>query len=121
MAEAITNARAGERRLTVRAISAGTQAGTAVNPLALAALAEINIPVTGLTPKALTQDMANAADAVITMGCGVNAGACPARFLVADDWELDDPTGQDLNAVRRIRDQITAHVDTLLNTFEAAL
>jgi arsenate reductase (thioredoxin) len=120
MAEALTNALAQERRLPVRAVSAGTQAGERLNPMAKAALEEIGIETAGLTPKPLTAEMAEGADRVITMGCGVNAEACPARILIAEDWGLDDPAGQPMETVRVIRDEIRAKVTALLDGVEAA-
>lgn len=115
MAEALTNHLAAERGLEVRAESAGTVAGERVNPMAAQAMAEIGIPLDGHRPKQLTQEMVDRADRVITMGCGVNAEVCPARFLVAEDWGLDDPAGQPIENVRRIRDQIRVRVERLLD------
>ena len=114
MAEAFTNYLARERGLPVRAESAGTVAGTAINPQAEAAMAEIGIPLTGQFPKQLTQEMADLADRVITMGCGVEAEACPARIHLSEDWGLDDPKGQSVETVRAIRDQIRTKVESLL-------
>jgi arsenate reductase len=63
----------------------------------------------------LTQDMADSADRVITMGCGVDASACPARILVSEDWGLDDPKDQPVDKVCEIRDQIRERVGRLLD------
>jgi arsenate reductase len=114
MAEAFVNHLARERGLPVRGISAGTVAGERINPVAEQVMAEIGIPMTGQQPKQLTQTMADGADRVITMGCGVDAEACPARIHLSEDWELDDPKGQPVEIVRRIRDQIRARVEALL-------
>ena len=57
-------------------------------------MAEIGIPLDGQTPKQLTQEMADAADRIITMGCGVDATSCPARIHLSEDWGLDDPAGK---------------------------
>jgi|SRR5579862_5348612 len=119
MAEAFTNKLAAERGLPVRALSAGTIAGDKINPQARAAMAEIGIFMDGQKPKQLTQAMADSAGRVITMGCGVDAEACPARFLVMDDWGLDDPAGQPLEKVREIRDQIKTRVEALLAEMDA--
>jgi arsenate reductase len=119
MAEAFTNRRAQERGLPIRALSAGTVADEKINPVAEAVMAEIGMPMDGQTPKQLTQAMADGAERIITMGCGVNSAACPARFLVTEDWGLDDPKGQSLDVVRRIRDEIAVHVDALLDAMES--
>ena len=115
MAEAIVNHLAHKRGLPVRAVSAGTTPGDQINPAAAAALDEIGISLEGHHPKVMTQEMVDAADHIITMGCGVDPAACPARFLATEDWGLADPAGQPLETVRRIRDEITARVDTLLS------
>ncbi len=115
MAEALTNHLAALRKLDVRAESAGTVAGERINPMAAQAMAEIGIEMSGHRPKQLTQEMADRADRIITMGCGVDADACPARFMVTEDWGLDDPAGQPIEAVRRIRDEIKTRVDALLD------
>jgi arsenate reductase len=114
MAEAFTNKLAAERGLPVRALSAGTVAGDKINPQAVTAMAEVGISLQGQKPKQLTQAMADGAEKIITMGCGVDAQACPARFLVTEDWGLDDPAGQPIEKVREIRDQIKTRVEALL-------
>lgn len=118
MAEALTNHLADQRGVNVRALSAGTVAGSNVNPVALEVMREIGVSMEGHSPKQLTQEMADSADRVITMGCGVDAAACPARFLVSEDWGLDDPAGQPIETVRRIRDQIRERVEALLDQLE---
>lgn len=115
MAEAFTNALAKERGLAVRALSAGTVAGKEINPAALAVMREAGVSMEGQSPKQLTQAMADSADRVVTMGCGVDADACPARIHLSEDWGLDDPKGQPLEKVRTIRDEIKARVETLLS------
>ena len=119
MAEAITNRLAQERGLPVQAESAGTVAGTEINPIAVQAMDEIGIPMTGQSPKQMTQEMVARAQQVITMGCGVDAEACPARFILTDDWGLDDPKGAPIEKVREIRDEIRRRVDSLLSEFAA--
>jgi arsenate reductase len=114
MAEAIVNTLVKERGLDVRAVSAGTTPGESINPTAAAAVREIGISLDGHRPKAMTQEMVDAADRIVTMGCGVDAAACPARFVVSDDWGLDDPAGLPPAAVRRIRDEIGRRAETLL-------
>lgn len=119
MAEAFLNRLAAERGLAIRAESAGTIAGEHINPAAQAVMAEIGLPLDGQHPKPLTQEMATRADRIITMGCGVDADACPARIHVTEDWGLDDPAGQPIETVRAIRDQIKERVQTLLQEMEA--
>lgn len=118
MAEAITNKFAKDRGLAVRAISAGTVGGKKLNPMAVEALDEIGISLDGHSPKLLTQEMVNASKKVISMGCGVDAAACPAKFLLTEDWELDDPAGQPLEFVRTVRDAIVERVNRLLDEYE---
>jgi arsenate reductase len=92
--------------------SAGSLPGDQVNPAAVAAMAEVGIDLAGQQPKVLTPDAVQAADVVITMGCG---DACPVfpgkRYL---DWALDDPAGKGVEAVRPIRDEIEVRVRGLL-------
>lgn len=115
MAEAFTNALAKQRGLPIRAISAGTLGGGTINPMAKEAMQEAGVPLEGHTPKALTQEMVGEADFIVSMGCGVDAEACPAKFLVTEDWGLEDPAGQSLEIVRGIRDQIRDKVGDLLD------
>jgi arsenate reductase (thioredoxin) len=114
MAEAFVNHYAKERGLSVIGESAGTVAGTQINPVAVEVMHELGISMAGQSPKQLTQELADSADKKITMGCGVDAAACPARIFFTEDWGLDDPKGQPLEKVREIRDQIKARVETLL-------
>lgn len=116
MAEAFVNHLARERNLPVRAESAGTEGGASLNPVAVDVMAEVGISMGGQTPKLLTQSMADAADRLITMGCGVDAESCPAKVYFTDDWGLDDPKGQPIEKVREIRDLIRARVNALLET-----
>ena len=96
----------------VRVRSAGSEPADHVNPAVIAALAEWNIDVTREFPKPLTDELARAADVIVTMGCG---DACPVypgkRYL---DWQLDDPAGQPLEVVRVIRDDIDQRVRQLV-------
>ena len=92
--------------------SAGSDPAERINPAVVEAMAELGIDLDEEFPKPLTDEVVRAADAVITMGCG---DACPIypgkRYL---DWVLDDPAGKDLEAVRKIRDEIDARVQALL-------
>lgn len=118
MAEALTNRLAAERGIDVRGISAGTEIGDRVNPLAVEVMEEIGVSLAGRAPKRLTQEMADSADRIVTMGCGVDASTCPARILVAEDWGLDDPAGKPIAEVRAIRDQIQRKVERILDEIE---
>jgi len=96
----------------VRVRSAGSAPADEVNPAVIRVMAELGLDVTDETPKRLTDEFAREADVIVTMGCG---DACPVfpgkRYL---DWELDDPAGQDDDAVRVIRDEIGVRVRNLL-------
>jgi arsenate reductase (thioredoxin) len=94
------------------ALSGGSEPAAGVNPVAVAAMAEVGIDIAGAQPQRWTDDTLRAADVVVTMGCG---DACPVLpGTRTEDWELDDPAGQDLAAVRPIRDEIERHVRELL-------
>lgn len=118
MAEALLRHLARERGTEVVSASAGTLGAGSLNPVAVQALEEIGVSMEGQHPKQLTQALADSADRIVSMGCGVDAAACPARFLATEDWGLDDPAGQPLDVVRRIRDQITAKVGAMLDEIE---
>ncbi|HEY0559855.1 MAG TPA: arsenate reductase ArsC [Frankiaceae bacterium] len=97
-------------RVEVR--SAGSAPAAAVNPAAVAALAELGIDIAAETPKVLTVDAVRESDVVITMGCGDSCPVFPGKRY--EDWQLDDPAGQGIEAVRPIRDEIRARVEALL-------
>jgi arsenate reductase (thioredoxin) len=96
----------------VRVTSAGSQPADQLNPAVVQAMAEIGLDIASNHPRRLTSDQVQAADVVITMGCG---DACPVypgkRYL---DWDLPDPAGLPLEQVRPIRDRIGDHVTKLL-------
>ncbi len=109
MAAGLLRHLAGER-IEIR--SAGTEPADEVNPVAIAAMAEIGIDIAAATPTVLTADTTRSSDVVITMGCG---DACPYFPGVSyRDWKLPDPAGQPLAAVRSIRDDIAARVRALV-------
>ena len=110
MAEAFLNA-AGSGLL--RAESAGTLPTERVNPVVAEAMLEHGIDISASSPKVITQEMADGADFIFTMGCAIDE-ACPATFLPPEDWGLDDPAGQPIETVRQIRDQIRMKVTELL-------
>ena len=98
-------------RVDVR--SAGSAPADGVNPAVVEAMAELGIDIAREVPKRLTDELARTADVVVTMGCG---DACPVypgkRYL---DWQLDDPAGRGVDAVRPIRDEIARRVDALVD------
>jgi arsenate reductase (thioredoxin) len=118
MAEALTNELAKKMGLRVRAESAGTVVGKTLNPVAVQVMEEIGISMEGHSPKLLTQTMADQAQKVISMGCGVDVEACPAKFILTEDWGLDDPAGQPIERVREIRDAIQSRVESMLSQME---
>jgi len=115
MAAALLDRQAAGR---VRVTSAGSRPATQLNPAVVAAMAEIGLDISREFPKPLTSDKVQAADVVITMGCG---DACPVypgkRYL---DWDLPDPAGLPLDQVRPIRDDIERRVRILLAELTAA-
>ena len=110
MAAGLTKFRS-QGRIRVR--SAGSAPAEEINPNAVAALEELGIDMTDEFPKPLTDDGVRAADVVITMGCGDACPIYPGKRY--EDWELDDPAGQDLETVRRIRDEIDERVQALVD------
>jgi arsenate reductase len=110
MAEALFNHLAAGH---ARAVSAGTQPARAIDPNAVAVMAELGIDISGQSPKALTQETVESATRVISLGCGVQE-SCPAWARPDEDWDLEDPYHQPVEVVRRIRDQIRARVEALL-------
>lgn len=119
MAEALTNYEAKKRGLEVMAESAGTVGGKSLNAVAVQAMEEIGIDMSGQAPKLMTQAMVDHADKIISMGCGVDVAACPAKFLLTEDWGLNDPAGQGLDAVREIRDDIWVRVKAMLDNLSS--
>ena len=99
-----------EGRIQVR--SAGSAPAEEINPNAVVALEELGVDMGEAFPKTLTDEVVRAADVVVTMGCGDACPIYPGKRY--EDWELDDPAGQDLKTVRRIRDDIGERVRRLL-------
>ncbi|MCR6705143.1 MAG: arsenate reductase ArsC [Cellulomonas sp.] len=93
--------------------SAGSMPADQVNPVAVAAMAEVGVDIAAEQPKILTTEAVQASDVIVTMGCG---DACPyfpgKRY---EDWKLDDPAGQGIESVRPIRDEIRSRIVTLLD------
>lgn len=99
-----------EGRIEVR--SAGSAPADTVNPAAVAAMAEEGIDMSSEIPKVLTVDAVRESDVVITMGCGDTCPIFPGKRY--EDWELADPAGQGVEAVRPIRDEIRARIEGLI-------
>jgi arsenate reductase len=97
-------------RIHVR--SAGSAPGEEINPAVVEAMGEIGVDLGEEFPKPLTDEFVKAADVVITMGCGDACPIYPGKRY--EDWELDDPAGQDLETVRRIRDELDQRVQRLI-------
>ncbi len=103
----------GGDRVEVR--SAGTAPKDSINPVAVEAMAELGIDIAGNTPTVLSDDAVVASDVVITMGCGDTCPFYPGKRY--EDWVLDDPAGEGIETVRRIRDHIKTHVLKLLESW----
>ena len=110
MAAGFFNALADASR--AQALSAGTKPAAAVHPRVLDAMREVGIDLSSAKPTLLTADLISKAERVVTMGCGEDCPYVPgARF---EDWPLEDPKGQSIEQVRKIRDAIRSRVETLL-------
>src|SRR6478736_6622072 len=101
----------------VDVLSAGSAPKDEINPVAIDAMAEKGIDIAGNVPKILTVDAVKESDVVITMGCGDACPIFPGKRY--EDWELDDPTGQGIEAVRPIRDEIRRRVEALIEELGA--
>jgi protein-tyrosine-phosphatase len=97
----------------VKVLSAGSAPGSEVNPMAVEALADWGIDISGREPKILSTEAVKASDVVITMGCGDACPIFPGKRYV--DWDLTDPSGESLDVVRGVRDEIDARVRHLLS------
>jgi len=100
----------------VDVLSAGSQPADEINPVAVEAMAEEGIDIAAEQPKMLTPDAVRVADVVVTMGCGDECPFFPGKRY--EDWVLDDPAGQGLEAVRPIRDEIRRRVAGLLTDLD---
>jgi protein-tyrosine-phosphatase len=104
---------AGDRAV---AWSGGSEPGNEVNPAAIAAMKEIGIDISAEFPKPWTDEIVQAADVVVTMGCGDACPLFPGKRY--EDWVLEDPDGMGVESVRPIRDEIGRRVRQLLNTLD---
>ncbi|WP_157254498.1 arsenate reductase ArsC [Nonomuraea typhae] len=93
--------------------SAGSAPADQINPVAVEAMREAGIDITEEQPKVLTADAVQASDVVITMGCGDACPIFPGKRY--EDWKLDDPAGQGIEAVRPIRDEIRTRIEKLIH------
>jgi arsenate reductase (thioredoxin) len=93
--------------------SAGSMPAEQVNPVAVQAMAEVGVDITAERPKVLTTEAVQASDVVVTMGCGDACPIFPGKRY--EDWQLDDPAGQGIDAVRPIRDEIRGRILALLD------
>jgi len=96
----------------IEVLSAGSAPKDTINPVAVEAMAEVGIDIANQQPKVLTTEAVQESDAVITMGCGDVCPVFPGKRY--EDWVLEDPAGQDINFVRKVRDDIKGRVETLL-------
>ena len=115
MAAGYLQALAGDR---VEVLSAGSAPKDTINAVAVEAMLEEGIDIAHNTPKILTDDAVQASDVVITMGCGDTCKFYPGKRY--EDWELDDPAGQGIDAVRPIRDNIRARMEQLISEIAPA-
>ena len=106
----------GGDRVEVR--SAGSAPADTVNPAVVAAMAEEGIDISAQTPKVLTTEAVQESDVVITMGCGDTCPIYPGTRY--EDWALDDPAGQGVEAVRPIRDEIRRRIEVLISEIAPA-
>ena len=96
------------------AYSAGTQPDKYLSPDVIKVMQEVGIDITGQVPKALTPEMIEQTDKVISMGCGME-DICPASSVSTEDWEIGDPKGESMAKIREIRDEIKVKVTKLMS------
>ena len=101
---------AGDR---VTVLSAGSQPADRINPVAVQAMSEDGVDITDQTPKLLEYETAQDSDVIITMGCGDACPVFPGKRY--EDWDLEDPAGQGIDAVRPIRDEIKKRIEALVS------
>lgn len=103
---------------SIRVLSAGSEPADAVNPVAVSAMAEEGIDIRDAVPTILDVEQVKESDVVITMGCGDACPVFPGKRY--EDWQLDDPAGQGIEAVREIRDDIKARILGLIDELDPA-
>jgi arsenate reductase len=114
MSQALFERAAGGRHT---AASAGTQPGERVHPQVVEAMRELDIDLADRTPQALTRELADGADVVVTMGCGDECPYIPGKRYI--DWDLEDPAGLPLDGVRVVRDDIARRTAELVSQLDA--
>ena len=96
----------------IRVYTGGSEPAGELNPMAVQAMAEVDIDISEEFPKPWTDEVVRAVDVIVAMGCG---DVCPVYpGTTREEWDLEDPEGKDLDTVRRIRDEIKSHVGDLL-------
>jgi len=93
-------------------LSGGSEPAEQVNPVAIEVMNEVGIDIAGYAPQKFNDELLQSVDVIVTMGCGDTCPYIPGKKYI--DWPLDDPKGQPLEVVRRIRDEIRGHVEELL-------
>jgi arsenate reductase len=116
MAEAFFNFYAEKKGVDAYAESGGTRPAFRVNPLAVEVMREAGIDISSQKPKLLQPGMVKKAERVVTMGCRVE-DACPALFVEAEDWKIEDPAGKGIEKFREVREVIRERVKKLLSDF----
>ena len=104
---------------SIEVLSAGSMPGHQINPVAVEAMAEVGIDISGEQPKKLSEDAVKASDVVITMGCGDECPYFPGKRY--EDWELTDPAGQGIETVRDVRDEIKGRIEGLIASLSSTV
>ncbi|MFG1625488.1 arsenate reductase ArsC [Kribbella sp. NPDC049227] len=102
---------------SVEVRSAGSEPKDQINPVAVEAMREVGIDITGAVPQKLEYETAQSSDVIVTMGCGDACPVFPGKRY--EDWELTDPAGQPIDVVRRVRDEIRGRVEKLVGELQA--
>ena len=122
MAKASFNKLVGEAGISSKAESAGTEPAERVHPIVAEAMREVGIDIYDAKPRLMTNAAVERAQRVITMGCAVDAEACPALLVRnMEDWGLPDPAGKDIAEVRAIRDEVERRVEGLIKRLRAGI
>ncbi|MFI7065213.1 arsenate reductase ArsC [Kribbella sp. NPDC050124] len=103
---------------TVEVRSAGSAPRDQINPVAVEAMREVGIDITGAVPQLLATETVRESDVIVTMGCGDACPIFPGKRY--EDWELTDPAGQPIEVVRQVRDEIRGRVEKLVGELQAA-
>ncbi len=98
----------------VEVFSGGSNPAGQINPVAVEAMAEVGVDISAEAPKIWTDDVVRKVDVVVSMGCGDTCPVYPGKRY--EDWELTDPAGEGIDLVRRVRDEIKDHVETLISS-----